>query len=109
MASEKHFVRGMLCTLAGGIFWGFSGVCCQYIFDHNAVEPLWLTAWRMLLAGGLLLAMCFVREAPRVKAMLVDQKTMVSMLFYCILAVAGAQFLYLTTIDHSNAGTATVL
>ena len=109
MANEKHFVRGMLCTLAGGIFWGFSGVCCQYIFEHNTVDPLWLTAWRMVLAGALLLAMCCMKDATSVKAMLVDKKTMVSMLFYCILAVAGAQFLYLTTIDHSNAGTATVL
>lgn len=106
---ETHFVRGLLCTLAGGVFWGFSGVCCQYIFEHNTIDPLWLTGWRMLLAGILLLALCCAKEFSRVKGMLTDPKTMVSMLFYSVLAVSGTQFLYLATINLSNAGTATVL
>ena len=39
----KHMspaVHGSLCAIFGGIFWGFSGTCAQYLFSAYAVDPL---------------------------------------------------------------------
>lgn len=43
----------MLLTLAGGVLWGFSGACGQFLFTQKGVVSTWLVpvstavlAWR---------------------------------------------------------------
>ena len=50
-AKENFF--GVLLTLAGGILWGFSGACGQFLFTQKGVVSTWLVpvstavlAWR---------------------------------------------------------------
>ena len=33
-------LKGILCTVVGGIFWGFSGTCGEYLFSHYEVSTL---------------------------------------------------------------------
>ena len=49
--------RGIFCTLMGGILWGFSGACSDYLFTHYTVDSGWLTVVRMLGAGIVLTAL----------------------------------------------------
>lgn len=53
--SQKNFsaVLGMMLTLAGGVLWGFSGACGQFLFTQKGVVSTWLApvstavlAWR---------------------------------------------------------------
>ena len=107
---HPHLYRGLACCIAGGVFWGFSGVCCQYLFEHNpGLDPLWLTAIRMFIAGGLLLLIVSLQDARRVVRLVQTPRDIVSMLIYAVLISAPTQFLYLWCVSLSNAGTATVL
>ena len=54
LTGDSKLWRGIICTLAGGIGWGFSGACGQYLFSYQDVRPDWLTVIRMLIAGFLL-------------------------------------------------------
>ena len=51
---NPHALRGVVCAALGGVCWGFSGTCGQYLFSRFEVSSLWLTCVR-LLAGGILL------------------------------------------------------
>lgn len=46
--SSKNAVLGITLTLLGGIFWGFSGSCGQYLFTNCGVTPRWLVPIRMI-------------------------------------------------------------
>ena len=41
--SEKQKIRGFLFALFGGILWGFSGTCGQYLFTFEDLDSEWLT------------------------------------------------------------------
>lgn len=53
--SSKSAVLGITLTLLGGIFWGFSGSCGQYLFTNCGVTPRWLVPIRMISTGAILL------------------------------------------------------
>ena len=41
-SAHRKLIMGILATLAGGTFWGFSGTCASYLFEHYADETAWL-------------------------------------------------------------------
>ncbi len=41
---KSDFTKGVIFTAAGGIGWGISGICGQYIFHEYAVDSSWMTA-----------------------------------------------------------------
>ena len=45
-------MKGVLCTVLGGMCWGFSGSCGQFLFATYGLDARWLTTVRMLSAGG---------------------------------------------------------
>ena len=49
--TKHHTLRGVLCTTLGGVCWGFSGTCGQYLFSHYHISSLWLTCLRLLVGG----------------------------------------------------------
>ena len=101
--------RGILCTLLGGTFWGFSGACGQYLFTHCEINAVWLTTVRMLGAGIVLTTLSLLRHRDRVKGMWSTRRDALQLIVFALLGLAFSQFTYLVSIDCSNAGTATVL
>lgn len=65
LSGDAKLWRGIVCTLVGGIGWGFSGACGQYLFTYQDVRPDWLTVVRMVIAG-ILLCMAFIPTHYRV-------------------------------------------
>ena len=53
-ASTRKMITGVLATLVGGSFWGFSGTSASFLFDTYHVDTLWLMSVRQILAGLLL-------------------------------------------------------
>lgn len=103
--------RGILFALLGGVFWGFSGACGQFLFAGYGVDPLWLSAVRMLGAAPLLMALCLLRRSWR-KSLVDVWKKPKDVLWLFLSAIVGLCFVqvaYLVAIDYSNAATATVL
>ena len=59
--SRERFLFGVVCALAGGALWGFSGACSQYLFAHYDIDASFITAARMLGFGA---AACDAPRAP---------------------------------------------
>ena len=49
--AARKLALGMLVTLVGGSFWGFSGTAASYLFDHYQAGTLWLMSVRQISAG----------------------------------------------------------
>ena len=90
--------RGIVCAALGGIFWGFSGACGQFLFNWYSVDPLWISAVRMMGAAPILMLLCLARSSWRS-----------SLVLSTIFGMCFVQIAYLVAISYSNAATATVL
>ena len=90
----KGKLSGILCALAGGALWGFSGTVGQYLFLEKQMSSQWLTVMRMLAAGALLLLVVVMREREALKA---------------VFGLMTCQYTYMTAISYSNSATATAL
>jgi len=109
MSGGQNSTRGILLTFIGGISFGFSGTCGQYLLRLKGADPLWLTSVRMLFAGIILMAIAIIKERNTIHNILNDKKDRIGILLFGIAGLMPCQFTYIAAISKSNAGTATVL
>ena len=109
MLNKNIALRGILCTLAGGACWGFSGACGQFLFQEYQIDAFWLTAMRMLISGILLLGYLLAAQPTKLKVIWQEKQDVQQLLFFALIGLLACQFTYLKAIEHTNAGTATVL
>lgn len=102
-------VKGTLLTLLGGICWGFSGTCGQYLFTYKNIESGWLTMVRMIAAGIVLSVFLLLKKDKGMKGIWKSKKDIFFLFLFAIGGLLFSQYTYLTAIYYSNAGTATVL
>lgn len=102
-------LRGILCTLAGGTFWGFSGACGQYLFTNYHINSSWLTVVRMLGAGFVLTILSLLQHREKLTGLWHDKRDTIQVVLFALFGLMFSQYSYLTSISYSNAGTATVL
>lgn len=109
-ASEnRRLVIGVLSTLVGGIFWGFSGTCASFLFENYQVDTAWLMSVRQLLSGLLFLAVILLTDRARFVALLRNRRDCLILLVFAALGVFLNQYGYLMAVRYTNAGTATVM
>ncbi len=108
MTSSSQY-HGILYCVAGALTWGINGVVSQFVFTHYVVNSSWLTAIRMIGAGLLLLLLCLSSQRDRLTGMLGDSVSIRQLLLLSVFGLLLCQYAYLTAIQYSNAGTATVL
>ncbi|MBR2667592.1 MAG: EamA family transporter [Oscillospiraceae bacterium] len=100
------------CTvtcLIAAVCWGFSGTCGQYLFQIKGVNASWLTAVRMLSSGIILLIINLVVARRELLALLRCGRDLLIAVAFALLGILVSQYCYLTAIQYSNSGTATVL
>ncbi len=107
--SSKNAVLGITLTLLGGIFWGFSGSCGQYLFTNCGVTPRWLVPIRMISTGAILLGGAAVKNKKKIFDLWRNGRRAVRMLAFTLFGLVMCQFAYFKAIELSNAGVATVL
>lgn len=100
---------GLILTLTGGIFWGFSGSCGQYIFANCGATSSWLVPIRMLFSGIILLCYCAAKNKSKILSVWKGKKNVAVMLLFTLFGLVMCQFSYFRAIELSNAGIATVL
>lgn len=105
---ESKKIKGMLLAMIAAVFWGFSGNCGQYLFNYKNMDPTWLTACRLLLAGSILCVFAHFTERDR-HAIFQNKRDVGVLIAFSLAGLAFCQYTYLLTISYSNAGTATVL
>lgn len=109
MSEKSHALRGVLCTTVGGVCWGVSGACGQYLFESCGVPPVWLVCMRMLGGGVLLTLLALIRRRGELAELIRRPRDMAGVVCFGVFGLLLCQFSYLTSISHTNAGTTTVL
>ena len=107
--TKSHLLRGSLCTMLGGVCWGFSGTCGQYLFTRYGVNSLWLTCLRLLSGGVIMLALAAVRHRRELLRIWRSPADAAMLVGYGVFGLMMCQYAYMTSISYSNAGTTTVL
>ncbi|AMJ40000.1 EamA family transporter [Anaerotignum propionicum] len=100
---------GILITLSGGICWGISGCFGQFLFVEKNITAEWLVAIRLIFAGVLLIIMGFVIQKEKMWEVFKNKADTKQLLIFSFLGMLMCQYTYFAAIQHSNAGTATVL
>lgn len=111
MISKSSNRSGVVLAIVGGMCWGFSGVFGQFLLEHRGLNAHWLVTVRLLLAGSLLIIIaCIKQKEPSTILRIFSNKIdLIKLLIYSIIGMGACQFSYYSTIEASNAGTATVL
>lgn len=95
--------------MLGGVCWGFSGTCGQYLFSRFGVSTLWLTCLRLLAGGVIMLALAAVRHRRELREIWRCPGDAAMLVAYGLFGLMMCQYAYMTSISYSNAGTTTVL
>lgn len=106
---RRRFWRGVVAALVGGAMWGFSGTCAQYLYQHYEIDPLFVTWVRMLGSGILFLILLAFTQRGKLRAIAGDRRELGRLALFGIAGLFVCQFTYTTSVNATNAGTATVL
>jgi len=109
MHTKENRTAGILITLSGGACWGRSGCFGQYLFQEKGITAEWLVTWRLTLAGLLLMTLGFLMTKRKMGAVWKNAVDRKRLLIFAIGGMLTCQYTYFAAIQHSNAGTATVL
>ena len=101
-------LKGTLFTMIAGIAWGLSGTSGQYLMVHG-ISALVLTNIRLIVAGLLLVLLSYTKSKEQFLAFLKDKSSLFSLLLFSLFGLFLNQLAYLSAIQETNAGTATVL
>ncbi|MDG7843743.1 DMT family transporter [Streptococcus pneumoniae] len=104
----SNSLKGTLLTVVAGIAWGLSGTSGQYLMAHG-ISALVLINLRLLIAGGILMILAYATAKDKILVFLKDRKSLLSLLIFALIGLFLNQFAYLSAIQETNAGTATVL
>ncbi|MFS9180853.1 DMT family transporter [Streptococcus timonensis] len=100
--------KGTLFTVIAGIAWGLSGTSGQYLMAHG-ISALVLTNIRLIVAGLLLVLLSYIKSKEQFLAFLKDKSSLFSLILFSLFGLFLNQLAYLSAIQETNAGTATVL
>ena len=100
--------KGTIFTVIAGIAWGLSGTSGQYLMAHG-ISALVMTNIRLIIAGLLLVLLSYMKSKEQFLAFLKDQSSLFFLLLFSLFGLFLNQLAYLSAIQETNAGTATVL
>lgn len=106
---RREALRGACIAVIGGVFWGLAGVFGQYLFEYKGLNARWLVSVRLVLAGLLLLITVFLKQRDDMWRIWKKKKDVFCLILFAIFGMAGCQLTYYSSVELSNAGTATVL
>lgn len=107
--TKKGTIIGTFLTIVGGILWGISGVCGQFLFQSKDVTASWLVPLRLVTAGFLLLCYYLIRDKGKAFDIWKTKRNKIDIIIYGLAGMMLCQYSYFQTIEWSNAGTATVI
>lgn len=107
--TKKGTIIGTFLTISGGILWGISGVCGQFLFQNKDVTASWLVPLRLVTAGFLLLCYYLIRDKGKAFDIWKTKRNRIDIIIYGLAGMMLCQYSYFQTIEWSNAGTATVI
>lgn len=106
---QSTVVKGILLTLLGGILWGFSGMCSQFIQQVKGMPTDWLVTMRLLTAGVITIGLAIVKDGKQVFQIFTHGKDVLQLIIFGIFGMWMCQYTYFKAIAYAGAGIATVL
>ncbi|MGX7048919.1 transporter [Lactococcus piscium] len=106
---QSHVFRGTIYAILAGVFWAFSGIFGQLFFQSYADNAMWITSFRLLVAGVILLVVSYLSKPSAFFDILKDKKNIPELISYAIFGVLMLQLSFYESIQVSSAATATVL
>ena len=106
---KREQMRGITLTIIGGIFWGLSGVCGQYLFTEKEMTASWLVSVRLVTAGVMLLVTVYIKQRNEIWQIWRHKRDSIQLIVFGIFGMGACQLTYFSAVETSNAGTATVL
>lgn len=101
---------GTVLTLIGGLLWGVSGVCAQYLFQYTDITTRWIIPIRLTGAGGIMLVYFLFKDGvKKTTEVWRTPKNARDIIIYGLFGLMLCQYCYFRAIEWSNAGTATVI
>lgn len=108
--ATSHTLRGVVCTALGGVCWGFSGTCGQYLFSRwPGVSTMWLTCVRLLAGGVILMVIAAIHCPDQLRQIWRDRRDAAEVVLFGLLGLVPCQYAYMAAISYTNAATTTVL
>ena len=108
-ARRPHLLRGVVCALLGGVFWGFSANCAEVLMGRYGVPVEWITCVRLACAAAFFLVLSAVRDRRRIAILLKDGPSLARIAGFALLGILLTQVSYLSAIGLAGAGTALLL
>lgn len=106
---KSKTAAGVVLSLLGGIFWGLSGSCGQYLFTYHDVNSDWLVPIRMVSTGVILLSLSLIKHKGKIFDVWQGKTHFIRMAAFTFFGLIMCQYAYFRAIELSDAGTATVL
>ena len=101
--------RGIACAVAGGVFWGGSGVSGQYLLQDAAFSTEWIVTVRLIFGGVVLLLLDAFEHHGEIFRVWHDRQNVIELLFFGLLGLMAVSYSYFASIRYGNAAAATVL
>lgn len=101
--------KGALLVFLGGICWGFSGVCGEYIFTQKGLSASFLVPIRLLCAGIIMLLFSYLRNIKINYELFTNKNHLISLIAFTFFGIFMCQYTYFYGVELSNAAIATVI
>lgn len=102
-------IIGTISTFAGASFWGLCAVVSQYLINVKGLDTMWMTNFRMLMSGLILLSLAILRNPHHFMDIWKDRRSALRLLAVALFGFAICQLTYFLAIEYCNAGIATAL
>ena len=109
MKKANYYLLGFSLTFIGGILWGFSGVCGQYLFNNKEIVANWLVPNRLFFSGLILILYSAYKMPKKLFKPILDYKLYPAFLMFSLLGLMLTQYYYFYSIELSNAAISTVI
>ena len=107
--NTDHTKRGIIFAATGASLWGLSGTSSQFLLGAYHVTSVWLISVRIFSAGVLMFLLALLLCREKVMGILRSKKDFFQAVMLGVAGLLFCQITYMTAIQHSNAGTASVL
>ena len=104
--ANRNIVLGTVLTLLGAALWGSCATVSKHLMDMGELDTMWMTNFRMLMSGIILVSFAAIRRPRTVFDVWKDKESLPRLLAIGALAFGVCQLGYFLSIKYCNAGLA---
>lgn len=111
--SEKTTVSqqlfGIAIVFGTAFLWGGTGIAGEYLINHRGLDAAWITTYRTLIGGAVLVLLLILREKGKAFRIWRSWRDARDIVLFGLFGVGMTLYLYMLTVEQTNAPTATAL